>query len=619
MIDLLWLGVIAAVSVSLGRAMLAWLRFAPDDLPRQWMYGAALGLGVLGYGVFALTALHWLSFIAAVGLLILGAVIAAPMLIQSAREIVRGARTFRRTPIPPFARVGLALFALHSVVHLISCFNPPIDLDVLAYHLTVPKLNILHNEFVLRPDIVYANWPLHQELLFQLALLLHGDTLAQLISFFVATLAAGALWACARPCITPTVAALAAFIFYTIPVVGYEASIAYVDVGVALYAALAWFALNEWRATREDRWLALSAVMAGFAPATKLSGAFIPALLCIGVLAFAPQGKNRWKYSVGYGLIAGAVVAPWLIKTFLQTGNPVTPYLFDLIGARGWTHSAASQSTAMFAPFGMGRDVWAVILLPWNVTMYSTAFGGGNIGPIFLATLPILLLARPLPVPIKSALVLVLGYLVIWFWVVQEIRFLIPILPMLSLVAAYALDAWGRQNDWARRVAIGTILFAGFANLILLGTNFACPPGSVPPTKSLAVVFGFASRADYLRRVLTHQRLVETINQLPRSSLVLLLGIGEVYYIDRDYIRGFPIEQPLFDPFELPTVDVIAARVRELGVTHIVINYNQRDGRYYFDHPNAPADYVANLEEFARRDLMLIHQIDGYNLYVVRQ
>lgn len=618
MIDFIWLAIIAAIAFALGRTALAWLRLAPDDLARQWVYGGAFGLGLLGFGVFALTALHWLNVIVALGMLVFGAAIALPRLIQSVCEIARGARAFRRDQISPLAWIGAALFASHFVVNLISCFNPPIDLDALGYHLTVPQLNIRHNEFVLRPDIVYAHWPMHQELLFQLALLLRGDALAQLISFLVAALGAGAVWACARSRFSPSVAALAAFIFYTIPIVGYEASIAYVDVGVALYAALAFFALIEWRATRTDRWLVLSALMAGFAPATKLSGAFIPALLCIGVLVFAPNGKNRWRYSIGYGIIAGAVIAPWLGKTFLQTGNPVTPYLFDLIGARGWTQSAAHSATAMFAPFGMGRDLFAALMLPWNSTMFSTAFGGGNLGPIFLASLPLLFVARPLPAPIKSALVLVIGYLAIWFWAVQEIRFLIPILPILSLIAAYVLDAWSRQNDLTRRVVIGLVLFTGFANLILLATNFARPPDSVPPTKSLRVIFGLETRADYLRRVLPHQQIVERVNTLPPTSRVLLLGLNDAYYMHRDFIRGFPVEQPLFDPSALPTAEAIAQRVADLRVTHLVINYNQSHGRYWFDHPSAPSNYVATLEEFIRRNLTFIEEMNGYRLYAVR-
>ena len=618
MIDLIWLAIIAFIALALGRAALAWLLLTPDDLPRQWVYGGAFGLGLLGFGVFALTALRGLSPVAAICLLVLGAAVSLPMLIQSARDFARGARLFQRDQISPIAYIGAMLFAAHFVVNLISCFNPPIDLDALGYHLTVPKLNILHNEFVLRPDIVYANWPMHQELLFQLGLLLSSDALAHLISFLIAALAAGALWACARQNFSPAIAALAAFIFYTIPVIGYEASIAYVDVGVALYAALAWFALTEWRSTRADRWLALSALMAGFAPATKLSGAFIPALLCFGVLLFAPTGKNRWKYSVGYGVVAGAVIAPWLVKTFLQTGNPVTPYLFDFLSARDWTANAAHSATAMFAPFGLGKDLFAAVLLPWNVTMFSTPFGGGNIGPIFLASLPLFLVARPLPALIKSALVMLFGYLAMWFWAVQEVRFLIPILPILSLIAAYGLEAWARQNTWTRRVVIALVLFTGSANLVLLGTNFARPPDSVPPTKSVRVIFGLETRADYLRRVLSHQPIVERVNQLPSASRVLLLGFKDAYYLERDFIGGFPVEQPLFDPSALPTAEAMAQRVADLRVTHLVVNYNQSNGHYWFDHSSAPPTYVATLEEFIRRDLTFIEARNGYRLYAVR-
>jgi len=312
------------------------------------------------------------------------------------------------------------------------------------------------------------------------------------------------------------------------------------------------------------------------------------------------------------------VIAPWLLKTFLQTGNPVTPYLFDLIGARGWTHSAASQSTAMFAPFGMGRDLVAALILPWNVTMFSTAFGGGNIGPIFLACLPLLLIVRPLPLSIRSALGLILAYWAIWFWFVQEVRFLIPVLPLFSLVAAYVLAAWARQNRPARNVVLGLVLFTGFANVILLGTNFARPPGSVPPTKSLGVVLGQVSRLDYLRRVLPSQQIIEQINQLPPPSLVLTLGLSDVYRIDRSFIRGFPIEQALFDPYELSDPRAMSDRIRLLGITHVVINRTLENGYYVYAPNNNPPGYADDVEALVKQDLIPVQQLNGYTLYEVR-
>lgn len=615
MIDLIWLGIIAVVSISLGITILKWFRIEPEDRASQAAFGGALGLGVLGYGVFALTALHWVSSVSAMVLLALSAIISAPTMFSIGRELVGRVRAFRPSRL---IVAGIFIFALHAAVHLVSAFNPPIDLDVLGYHLPLPKLQIALNQLVIRPDIVYSNWPLHQEMLFQLGMLLSSDALAQLISFLVATLAAFAIWACARKRVGSDVALVAAFVFYSIPVVGYEASIAYVDVGVALFSVLAFFALVEWRASTDYRWLVLAAIMAGFAPAVKLSGAFIPALFALGILFFTPRGRNRMASVLIFSSLAGAVVSPWLIRTWLATGNPITPYAFDWLGAREWTASAAHQSTAMFAPFGLGRDMLALIALPWNLTMSSTAFGGGNIGPIFLATLPLLLLARPFPSIVRAALLLIAAYLAVWFAVVQEVRFLIPIMPMLSLIVAYALMHWATTSRLARGVVIALIAFTSIANLILLASNFARPPGSVPATKSLAVIFGRESRIDYLRRIIPSQRMIEAINALAPSSRVLLLGFSDVYYIDREFIRGFPIEQPFFDAYALASADAMAERVRTLHITHVVMNYHVDNGRYDFIGPGAPAAYISALEEFASRDLTLMNEVNNYRLYVWR-
>ncbi|MCI0478674.1 MAG: hypothetical protein L0Y55_20725, partial [Anaerolineales bacterium] len=233
--------------------------------------------------------------------------------------------------------------------------------------------------------------------------------------------------------------------------------------------------------------------------------------------------------------------------------------------------------------------------------------------------LPALLVARPLPALIKATSGIIAAYLALWFWVAQEIRFLFPILPLASLVVAYALIAWAQQNTWARRVVIGVALVTAAANLVLLGSNFARPPGSVPPTKSLRVVFGVESRAEYLRRVLPNYRMVETINRLPSQSLILTFGLSDVYYLDRDFIRGFPVEQPLFDPITLADADAIAAQVRSLGVTHIVVNRNAENGITVLEHPAAPANFAVNMQTYIARDLILLNQVDGYDLYVVRR
>lgn len=616
MMDLLWLVVIVLVSIAFGLTVLRALRLAPDDLPREIAFGGALGLGILGYGVFALAALHWVSPLAAVLLLAGCAILSVPALRSVVPDLVSAARGARASRL---VWAGIFLFALHAAIHVVSSFNPPIDLDVLGYHLPIAKLSITLNQLVVRPDIVYSNWPLHQEMLFQLGLLLSGDALAQLVSFYIATLTAFAIWACARQRLGSNVAMLAALIYYTIPVIGYEASIAYVDVGVALFSLLACLAVWKWRETSRAHWLALAAVMAGFAPAFKLSGAFIPALLFFGVVWLAPQGKNRVASGFVFAIIAGAVVSPWLIRTWVATGNPFTPYAFDLIGARGWTASAAHQSTAMFAPFGMGRDLLSLVALPWNLTMNSTAFGGGNIGPIFLAAFPLLLLARPIPPAIRAALVLTAAYFAIWFAVVQEVRFLVPILPLPSLVIAYTLVRWAATGRIARSFAVAIMALTVTANLILLASNFARPPGSVPPTKSLAVILGREARSDYLHRVLASQGIVDAVNALPQSSRVLLLGLSDVYYLDRDFIRGFPIEQPLFDAYELSSEEAVSARVHALQATHLVINYNRENGRAAFEGPGAPASYISALEDFTQRDLTLVSEANNYRLFAVRQ
>ena len=64
---------------------------------------------------------------------------------------------------------------------LTHAFMPPHEWDEIAYHLTLPKLYVQAHEIYHVPFIVHSNWPMNSEMLFVVALLLGSDVAPHVI------------------------------------------------------------------------------------------------------------------------------------------------------------------------------------------------------------------------------------------------------------------------------------------------------------------------------------------------------------------------------------------------------------------------------------------------------
>src|SRR5690606_20462933 len=84
-----------------------------------------------------------------------------------------------------------------------------------------------------------------------------------------------------------------------------------------------------WQSSANDRWLLLVGAFAGLMMGLKYTAA-IPALFFAGMLLWRAPGapRRRVRPLLAFLLPAGALVAPWLLKNWAFTGNPVYPFLF---------------------------------------------------------------------------------------------------------------------------------------------------------------------------------------------------------------------------------------------------------------------------------------------------
>jgi hypothetical protein len=234
------------------------------------------------------------------------------------------------------------------------------------------------------------------------------------------------------------------------------------------------------------------------------------------------------------------------------------------------------QSTEFLRHIGMGRDLWSLLALPWNLTMniepgvYENNFGYEVSALHFVGLVAVLGLAAsgkrlrsiPLLVPLLEGVGV---FVLIWFLAFQEVRFLLPIFPLVAYAGAVAIDGlivaspgWGRGLLALPLIAV---VHSQFSMLPSLAANFEFALGQTPH-----------ERGD--------DRDVEAAAAFVRDELApgdkLLLWMEQRAYLFRgvDYVpyhigSGAPT-LALVHRFE--DHRALGCELRAMGITHLLIN-----------------------------------------------
>lgn len=482
---------------------------AADPLER-WMVALALGIGLVGQVVFALGLVGGIDRLPVVAVLLVLAVIGVGLIRSRWHDwrigptSIGGVEGRSRQRLGMGRRLTIAVWVILVLGPVLAlALYPPSGFDEGLYHLPFAERFVEAGRLVFAPELRYPVFPQLAEMGFVLALLTVGDTAAGLAQAVAYLLVAGLLFAWGRGVggdggSGSRIGAWAAALWLGTPLAVWIGSQAYVDVGLTLHVTAGLHAWDRWLGSRgsgegagerDGRWLALAGIQIGFAAATKYLGLFffgvlglatviLPLLRVGGAPSPSPLRRLRSALVSGavFGLAVLAVAGPWYGRIVAQTGNPVFPFYTPLFGDNEWRHahddlllpggpSAAGPSaagpSAEEAPTELsamavvrhqvGRAVSGLGFLartPWASLFDRQVFDRqAPLSPYFLLLLP---WALPLALASPGArrgLALALAYALFWLVTERDIRFLFPILPLLSLCTAVGLHrAWG----WAR-------------------------------------------------------------------------------------------------------------------------------------------------------------------------
>ena len=578
-----------------GAGVTAWLGLLRRNTGEFVLVSMTIGMGVLSLLTLLAGALGLLYTSLAWILLVCGCVLAVVELLYNRQnyrdQVMQSAYALRRgmLPLEWVVFVMLILSLLYPL--LTHALIPPVSYDAPAYHLAIPKLYMASHQITYIPFIPYSNWPLGAEMVFMLGLLANSETMAHLVSWTALLLTCQALWFFGNRYFGRPAGLIAATFFAATPAVRTVAGTALVEIPFALFVCFAVVAFINWLERPDSRWWILSAIFGGFAASMKLNGAVVPLVLgfLYATAVSLKQSRRTLRFIralAGYGIVALAVVGPWYLKAFLQTGNPFWPFFIELVGGRNWDALGNEYLIGFIKLVNMPLTVPNWLFGLWRVTIRAQSFGpnGLDLGWPYLLLLPVVGTALLVSKSAPRRMLLWLGiisaaFYTAWFLETHQTRFLIPYAPVFSLLIAGSsvslFRIWGKTS----RLLMATLLV-----ICLVSMSWILSPRDRNQIESRwSFLTGNQTREEFLSmNVLGYSTFHYANTYLPPDSRVLLaLYESRGYYLDREYMWMNPIGQRYVKWEQYSDAEAVYQQLVKMGFTHVMFAPKYVEGFEY--------------------------------------
>lgn len=560
MLNLLFLLFVFILATAIGRKLFHIFKFEFSGICEEFVFSCGIGLGIIAFFILIiglLKVLYWWVFSLFLLLVILWTI---PEIIENMKTIFSGPKKLRYVK-GKLNWLLIALLFAAIILTLIGALAPPIGNDELAYHIAYPKIFIENHAIEHIKYTEKSLWPFLLEMLFTGAMLIKGVILAKLMHFLFGMLSLMAVFSFARKYFTLSIALLSAVIFYLTPGIFMQATYAYVDLGLAFYIFMALYAFMKWLECYQYKWISVSGIFCGLAMGIKITAIIAPAMVGIGILFAALNqkriGSKKAALSLMFlSLFTILVAIIWYVRSYIILGNPVFPFMHNIFGGHGYANTHAKD-------IGMGSGMLSYMLLPWNLTMFPRAFGGEQIGVLFLILLPGIFLIKKLDTTIKTLIAFSLIFVSFWFFTYQNLRFFFPAILMLSIICAWLYFELLTQNKrFSRVIALIVISVLSF-NVLLCGYH---------NISKLKVVFGYEGRDSYLSKTERSYNIAKFVNsKLPEHTKILILNEPRIYYFNKGLVVCDTKELLLEQYGEDASEESILKGLANQRVTHILI------------------------------------------------
>lgn|GEM_PF-4272220 len=572
------------IALAWGDALLRRLDSSIHGLQR-FVFAQALGLGLFAFLVFALGWIAW-NPVVAWGLLALlaGPGLARARLIRYREKLpVLGQRLkYWKEQLTRLDMALLISLAIIFSLFFLQAFSPVIGWDASTHHYVLPQRYLEVGRVHPVREIIFGNYPALVHNLYAWMFALGGVAAAGLLNWYVALLVTILIYSYGRTLHSRTAGLISALIFMSAPTMGWITTAGYIDLYMVLYLLAGIVAWEHHR--REERpglpWVA--ALLFGCSLGTKHLAILYCLIIGIARVLTDRLKKSSWSEVAQVAGIAIAIGAPWFIRSWIVSGNPIDPFLpkfFDpnYVVTNPVSVNSWSQPT-------LQRSTWLLLTWPWRFVIDFTL-----IGAWYRALMPLPLALLPLPLWYREARARTPG--MTFFWIIV-ILFAIFAFLKIPGNTRYALPAWALLC-WMTGIIAGELVLRPLWRLKLIPLLLG-PPVLI---LSLLLVKDLVEVLPAIASPARYQTIMEdrfpgfgafswSNDNLPLDAKVLCVD-PRLYFLERDGIVGDPgNESHLAPPWTLNDTHNVLEHLRADGITHILVNETPAwhpEGRYLYE------------------------------------
>lgn len=468
------------------------------------MYQFALLVGLYSYTIFTLGIFHGLTGINLFYISIIYLGVLTTLVKKNWDLSFKNLRSWFKS-ISKTEWLFISFILVQALVNFIGVLGPELAFDSLWYHLTLPKIYLI-TQFVQHINggiLYYSDMPKLIEMLYIPAIATGIDLLPKMIHFLFGIGTLYVLYRLSRQFLNRQLSLLVLVIFYSNLVVAWLSITSYVDLARAFFVTLAIYYFVIFLKSKKDKLLIISSLMLGFAIASKLLSV-LDILIFIGLIFVFLRSLKKISLFVFVSLI---IPLPWLIFSYLNTGNPIYPFMSGVI---------------------------QINTFPSLNNIFAFIHSSDPISPIYIIVFPLVFFVYKKFKRSESAVLLFsLFAFIIWFLTAQigGGRFAVAYLPTLSLLSVITLS---HLNQRYKKVVIFAIIFIALISIIYRGfANLRYVP----------VVLGLQTKNEFLSKNLNFSfgDFYDTDGyfkaNIKSSDRVLIYGIHNLYYVDFPYIH----------------------------------------------------------------------------------
>jgi hypothetical protein len=378
------------------------------------------------------------------------------------------------------------LITIILIIFLVIGFSPPIDIDSLNYHLTLPKKDIEFGRIIINGWNESEYMPMFLENFIRLFLLFGNETVGHQFNFFLIIFNSLIIYLiCKKLEFKNNIGVLAVLFFLLIKGNMWLVTTTHNELLLTFFLLITFSNyLSLIKNGNKKNLFFMSLGITGMLY-TKYHGIIFS--LIIVILTIFNFFYKKFKIKIFNFLIIilpGILFLPIMIRNYYLVGDPFFP-LFNFYEALGGSKA-----------YGYSTSLSSLLLAPIQFTLLPNKYFDGNyLGSpylIFLIYSSIFIVGFNNIKKFSSLLIISLFYYVFWFYgLSQQVRYLIPIFALLSILCSFTFYEI-IKNFRSKKVKI---LFIAIFTIFLLNQLMFL---SIYVLQKAPAALGFVSKKDYL-------------------------------------------------------------------------------------------------------------------------